>query len=79
MFKADEYPQDYFLELENNEFFIGRITINFVDNMFTTEIDIVQKESKKIFRHVGILYRLRDKDEAIDRSVQFLSDFLRKI
>jgi len=76
---TEEYPQDYFIKLEQNEFQVGRLTLNLLGDQFSVEIDIVQKESKKIFRHVGILYNLSEKDEAIDAGVQHLSHFLGSI
>ncbi len=72
----EEYPQDYFIRLDQTEFQIGRLTLNLLGESFSVEIDIVQKESKKIFRHVGIIYNLEEKDEAIDAGVQYLSTFL---
>eukprot|EP01030_Chromulinospumella_sphaerica_P007288 gene7288-7131_t len=35
---------------------------------FWVEIDIVQKESKKIYAHVGNVYGISELDEAVDRS-----------
>jgi hypothetical protein len=42
------------------------------------EIDIVQKESRKIFRSVGRLYHLSDDDEALHLGIQKLAEFLRE-
>jgi hypothetical protein len=72
----EEYPQDYFIKLDQSEFQVGRLTLNQLGNQFSIEIDIVQKESKKIFKHVGILYNFQEKNEAIDAGVQHLSHFL---
>jgi len=73
----EEYPQDYFVKIENEEHHLGRITLNKAKH-FNVEIDIVQKESKKIFRHVDILFNIEDKTEAIDSGVQVLAKFLNK-
>lgn len=73
----EEYPQDYFVKIENEEHHIGRITVNKAKR-FNVEIDIVQKESKKIFHHVDMLFDIEDKTEAIDTGVQVLSKFLNK-
>lgn len=73
----EEYPQDYFVKIENEEHHLGRITINRA-KLFNVEIDIVQKESKKIFHHVDMLYNIEDKTEAIDSGVQVLAKFLKK-
>ena len=73
----EEYPQDYFVKIENEEHHIGRITVNKAKN-FNIEIDIVQKDSKKIFKHVDMLFDIDDKTEAIDSGVQVLAKFLKK-
>lgn len=56
---------------------LGRLSVNKMNQSYWVEIDIVQKESKKIFAHVGNLYGISELDEAVDRSVQTLSDFLK--
>lgn len=75
--KLKEYPQDYFLVLQNDPYREGRITVNLMDHSFTVEIDVVQKESRKIYKHVDILYHFDDEQEAIDAGVQRLSQFLK--
>ena len=72
-----EFPAEYFIKLEGNDFLLGRLSINKMNLAFWVEIDIVQKESKKIWAHVGDLHGISDVDEAIVRSVQTLSDFLK--
>jgi len=75
----EEYPQDYFLKLENEPNFVGRITLNKRDiDLFDIEVDVVHKESKKIFHHVVNLYGLKDKNEAIDTGVFKLANFLKE-
>lgn len=73
-----EFPAEFFIELSGHEFLLGRLSINKMNSSYWVEIDIVQKESKKIFLHVGNLYNISELDEAVDRSVQTLSDFLAK-
>lgn len=73
----EEYPQDYFIELENEDYRVGRLSLNKLQNTFVMEIDIVQKESMKIWQHVDILFNLPERDEAIDAGVQRLSNFLK--
>lgn len=72
-----EFPADYFIKLEGQEYLLGRLSINKMNNSFWVEIDIVQKESKKIFAHVGNLYNVSDLDEAITSSVQMLSKYVK--
>lgn len=78
MVSSTEFPAEYFIELSGNEFLLGRLSINKMHHSFWVEIDIVQKESRKIFAHVGDLHGISDIDEAIVRSVQTLSEFLKK-
>jgi hypothetical protein len=71
-----EFPAEYFIKLEGQEFLLGRLSINKMNSSYWVEIDIVTKESKKIFAHVGNLYNIADLDEAITSSVQTLSGFV---
>ena len=72
-----EFPADYFIKLEGQEFLLGRLSINKMNSSYWVEIDVVQKESKKIFAHVGNLYNVSELDEAITMSVQMLSKFIK--
>lgn len=72
-----EFPAEYFIKLDGQEFLLGRLSINKMNSSFWVEIDIVQKESKKIFAHVGNLYNVADLDEAITSSVQMLSKYVK--
>ena len=75
----EEYPQDYFLKIDNEPNFVGRITLNKRDiDLFDVEVDVVHKESKKIFHHVEILYGISDKNEAINSAIFKLAKFLKE-
>ncbi len=75
----EEYPQDYFLKIDNEPNFVGRITLNKRDtDLYDIEVDVVHKESKKIYHHVVNLYGLRDRNEAIDSGVFRLAKFLKQ-
>lgn len=76
--KISEFPAEFFIKLEGQDFLLGRFAINKMNQSFWVEIDIVQKESKKIWAHVGNLYGISELDEAIDRSVQTLADYVQK-
>lgn len=76
--KITEFPAEYFIKLEGQDFLLGRFSINKMNQSYWVEIDIVQKESKKIWAHVGNLYGVSELDEAVDRSVQTLSDYIHK-
>jgi len=76
-----EEPQEFFLKIENYDHLLGRILIHSSQESgfgleFNAEIDIVQKESKKIWVHVGYLFKLSSQEEAIELSVQKISNFL---
>jgi hypothetical protein len=71
-----EFPAEYFIKLDGQDFLLGRLSINKMNTSYWVEIDIVQKESKKIFAHVGNLYNTADLDEAVTRSVQMLSNYV---
>jgi len=74
-----EFPTEYFVKLEGNEFLLGRLSINKMNASFWVEVDIVQKESKKIYAHVGNLYNVSDLDEAVISSVQMLSKYVKPV
>ena len=72
-----EFPAEFFIKLDGQDFLLGRLSINKMNTSFWVEIDIVQKESKKIFAHVGNLYNVSDIDEAVTSSVQMLSKYVK--
>ncbi|MDD4973309.1 MAG: hypothetical protein PHY93_03115 [Bacteriovorax sp.] len=74
--KIKEFPAEFFIKLEGQDFLLGRLSINKMNQSYWVEIDIVQKESKKIFAHVGNLYGISELDEALDLSVQTLSNYI---
>jgi hypothetical protein len=76
-----EYPIDYFVPLTGDEFLLGRITVNKLmlakGQAFNVEIDLVQSESRKIWRHIQNLYQIPDEQEALELAMQKLSEFVR--
>lgn len=74
----NHYPKEFFIKISEEEFRIGRLTVNKNSRGFTCEIDIVQKESMKIWQHVEFLQNLPDEHEAVEMGVQGLTSFLRK-
>jgi hypothetical protein len=73
------YPHEHFIQLEGlSPFLIGRIVINKQGEQFSSEIDIVQSDSGKIYNHVAILYGAMDAREALDLSVHRLSRYLQE-
>lgn len=72
-----EFPAEYFIKLDGQDFLLGRLSINKMNSSYWVEIDIVTKESKKIFAHVGNLYNTADLDEAVNRSVEMLAQYVK--
>lgn len=72
-----EFPAEYFIKLDGQDFLVGRLSINKMNASYWVEIDIVTKESKKIFAHVGNLYNTADLDEAVNRSVEMLAKYVK--
>lgn len=75
----NEYPKEKYIELENNPYLLGRITVHQVHAEYHAEVDIINKESHKIFKHVDIVYRQQSSEEAIIMGVQRLRQFLEKV
>lgn len=76
----EEYPQEFFVKLDH-DFLEARITLNLLDGCFSSELDLVQRESRKIWKHLAVLGPFSSKvtkDEALDLSVQGLSNLLRQ-
>lgn len=80
MSSAKEFPQEYFLAFSPEDYREGRITVHQGgQESFWVEIDIVQKESRKIVAALDRMYGLSDPDEAVDLAVQKLSSFTRQL
>jgi hypothetical protein len=73
------YPVERYIDLENNPYLMGRITINQVAERFHAEIDVIHRESQKIFKHVDIVYNELSEEEALIVGVQRLRRFLEEI
>ena len=77
-----EEPQEFFLKIEGHDHLLGRILVHSsqetgAEEVFNAEVDIIQKESKKIWLHVGYLFKLSSQEEAIELSVQKIANFLK--
>ncbi|HXH73475.1 MAG TPA: hypothetical protein VNJ08_00820 [Bacteriovoracaceae bacterium] len=72
----NEYPSEKYIDLENNPYLLGRITVYQVKDDYHAEVDIIHKESHKIFKHVDIVYRQPSSEEALIVGVQRLRQFL---
>jgi hypothetical protein len=74
-----EYPIEKYIELENNPYLLGRLSINQVKENFNCEVDIIHRESHKIFKHIDIVYHQPSQEEAIIIGVQRLKRFLEEV
>ncbi len=74
-----DFPQEKYIDLENNPYLLGRITISQVREDYHAEVDIIHKESHKIFKHVDIVYNQMSAEEALIVGVQRLRRFLDEI
>lgn len=75
----NDFPQEKYIELENNPYLLGRITLHQVKENFHAEVDIINKESHKIFKHVDIIYHQHTAEEALIVGVQRLRKFLESV
>jgi hypothetical protein len=72
-----QFPQEFFIPIEGEERREGRIIVyKGREECFSVDIDIVQKNGKKIWQHVDRIYNLEARDEIIQLAVQKLSWFL---
>lgn len=74
-----DFPQEKYIDLDNNPYLLGRVTIYHVKDDYHAEVDIIHKESHKIFKHVDIVYHQYSSEEALIVGVQRLRLFLDKI
>lgn len=75
----NDFPQERYIDLENNPYLLGRITLHQVKENFHAEVDIINKESHKIFKHVDIIYHQHTAEEALIIGVQRLRKFLESV
>ncbi len=73
MQQREEYPKEYFVPLSNEPYFLGRIIVNKMKSGFQLDIDIVNKETLKIYHHLGQLFGEESEEEAIRKAVQKIS------
>ena len=74
-----EFPQEKYIDLENNPYLLGRISVHHVKNDFNAEVDIIHKESHKIFKHIDVIYGQPSMEEAVITGVQRLRKFLEEV
>lgn len=74
-----DYPVEKYVDLDNNPYLLGRVSVYHVKDDFHAEVDIIHKESHKIFKHVDIIYNQYSAEEAFITGIQRLRQFLDKI
>ena len=74
-----DFPQEKYIDLENNPYLLGRVVLHQVKDQYHAEVDIIYKESHKIFKHVDVIYNQYSSDEALIVGVQRLRLFLDKV
>jgi DNA-binding transcriptional regulator WhiA len=72
-------PIEKYIELDNNPYLLGRVIVSQIKEVFNAEVDIIHKESHKIFKHVDIVYNQYSAEEALITGVQRLRQFLEVI
>lgn len=65
------------MPIEGSSYHLGRLTVNTAHDGIVVEIDIVLKESRKIWSTVKRIYGQTDEQDAIDNSMQILGEYLR--
>lgn len=71
------FPLEHFVELSAlSPHLIGRIVVFKDLKKLNIEIDIVQTESGKIYKHVKSIYGEEDLQDALASSIQILKNFL---
>lgn len=75
----NDFPREKYIDLENNPYLLGRITIHHVKDDYHAEVDIIHRESHKIFKHVGIIYHQHSSEEALISGIQRLRQFLEEV
>ena len=75
---SDSLPLEKYIELENDPYYLARITVNQYKSTFHVELDIIHKETHKIYKHLGRFYDFSDMDDALETGYQRLKDLIGK-
>jgi hypothetical protein len=62
----DLFPIEKYVEFENQPWHMGRIVVHKVKESFHVEVDVINKESHKIYKHVASLYNFDDHLDALE-------------
>lgn len=75
----NDYPVERYIDLENNPYLLGRVVVHHVKNDYHAEVDIIHRESHKIFKHIDIIYQQQSAEEALISGIQRLRKFLEDV
>jgi hypothetical protein len=70
--------KEFYLKIENHPHLMGRITLVPIKKQLNVEIEIVHRETKKIWAPVDILYGLSTVEDALSSGVQRLAHYLQE-
>ncbi len=74
----DVYPKEHFFKLNGlPDYLVGRVTLYQGEMDFSSEIDIIQRESGKIYNHVKVIHKYEDVRELLSESIHQLSQYLK--
>lgn len=62
----ETFPMEKLVEFTNDPYYLGRIVVHQVKGNFHVEVDVVSRESHKIYKHVGTLYGFDDARDALE-------------
>ncbi len=72
-----EYPKEYIFPLEGEDHILAQVAVSPLKDKFLAEVQLVQKESRKIIKHLGSIYDAESEEEALDQGVSLLGTYLR--
>jgi hypothetical protein len=77
MKEIDEFPKEFYIDLIGDSFLLGRIIISKTHKDFMVELDLITKESRKIYKHLNTFFSNVDEREIVDDAVLALRNYLR--
>jgi hypothetical protein len=66
----DQFPVEKYIEMENEPYFLGRVTVNKYKETYHIELDIIHKETHKIYKHLGRHYGFHELNDALESGYQ---------
>ena len=77
MSNTSDYPKEYFVKIDGNDFLEIRLEVNLLSGPrpYCVEINIVQKNSNKIYQHLKTLYGYYDEEESLREANHFIANY----